>query len=157
MDSASSATESKVGIPNPGVVASCPPTTSPKKGCREGVGGCACLRGLVTGFLREEDAVSSALDAVLFLVPVALRAVAGDTGAGCGLSLGFRLLNLCGPYDVSFGTRAGGDVVWVSDTDRLDGAARTGGCRVDDGEDSVEEGWLNFCARLLTVGRLPGS
>jgi hypothetical protein len=45
----------------------------------------------------------------LFLLPVVRRdagAVCGDAGAGCGRSLGFRLLNLYDPYTASLLGRA---------------------------------------------------
>jgi hypothetical protein len=45
----------------------------------------------------------------LLLLPVVRRdagAVRGDAGAGCGLSLGFRLLNLYAPYTASLFGRA---------------------------------------------------
>jgi hypothetical protein len=43
---------------------------------------------------------------MLLLLPFVRRAFRGDAGAGCGLSRGFRLLNLCGPYEASLLGRA---------------------------------------------------
>lgn len=77
---------SNAGIPNPGDMTS-PLTTSPKKGCRP----------LEAG-LRLGDAtllrVGETWWSILLLLPFVRRALRGAAGAGCGLSRGFRLLNL---------------------------------------------------------------
>lgn len=85
---ASSSAPSSAGIPKPGDATSCPRTTSPKKGCR------LPEAGLPAGdatFRRVGDVCWSRLLLLPAVRRVALRGVAG---AGCGLSLGFRLLNL---------------------------------------------------------------
>jgi hypothetical protein len=79
--------------------------------------------------------------------------LAGEAGAGCGLSRGFRLLNLCGPYEASLAGRAGEDEAVAGFED----VGRAGRTRAEEGDDSADDGWLNFWARLLTVGRLTGS
>jgi hypothetical protein len=86
----SSSVPSNVGIPKPGEATSCPLTTSPKNGCRPPDTG---LRAGVTLFFFVGDICWSRL----LLLPVVRRvagAFRGAAGAGCGLSLGFRLLNL---------------------------------------------------------------
>jgi hypothetical protein len=131
--------------------------TSPKKGRRppsvdvdvmDAIDAWLCFREPAVGLLDLGDVGSSP-------VPLVLRDVTGEGGAGCGLSRGFRLLNLCGPYDVSFdgGRAADGAALKFSDVDREGGEGLTVRARVEAGDDSVEDGWLNFWARLLTVGR----
>jgi hypothetical protein len=93
----SSSVPSNVGIPNPGDATSCPLTTSPKNGCRPLDAGLdvARLAGEVICF-RVGDMWWSRL----LLLPVVRRvagAFLGVAGAGCGRSLGFRLLNLYVP------------------------------------------------------------
>lgn len=86
----SCASSSNVGMPKPGEVTSCPPTTSPKNGCRPPAAG--FFTGVVIVF-REGDICCS----TLLLLPVVRRVAGGFrgiAGAGCGLSRGFRLLNL---------------------------------------------------------------
>lgn len=86
----SSSVPSNTGMPNPGDVTSCPLTTSPKNGCLPPDAG--LFDGDVT-FLRVGDVCWSRL----LLLPVVRRvegAFRGEAGAGCGRSLGFRLLNL---------------------------------------------------------------
>lgn len=87
---------SRVGMPKPGVAALWSPTTSPKKGLRlcsfSRVGEATLI--LATGF------PGSAVDLVPLtrdVLVLAVRALAGDGGAGCGRSRGFRLLNLYEP------------------------------------------------------------
>lgn len=148
----------RMGMPKPGDKASCSPMTSPKNGRRppsvemdvmDAIDAWLCFLDPVVGLLGLGDDGSS-------MVPLVLRDVDGDGGAGCGLSRGFRLLNLCRPYDVSFdeGRAADGAAVKFSDTDRDGGDGRTVRALVDPaGDDSTEDGWLNFWAMLLTVGR----
>lgn len=45
----------------------------------------------------------------------------------------------------------------ASVNDFADDAGRAGRTRVEGGDDSAEEGWLNRWAKLFTVGRLTGS
>lgn len=82
-----------VGIPKPGDVTSWPLTTSPKNGWREFDAG---LKVADATLFRVGDVCGSRL----LLLPVVLRvagALRGAAGAGCGLSRGFRLLNLYVP------------------------------------------------------------
>jgi len=109
----SSSVPSNVGIPNPGDVTSCPLTTSPKNGCRPPDAG--LLVGETTFFLVGDVRWSR-----LLLLPVVRRvagAFRGEAGAGCGLSLGFRLLNLYDPYAASLFGRAADA---VEDTDAFE-------------------------------------
>jgi hypothetical protein len=87
---ASSSVPSNVGIPYPGEVTSCPPTTSPKNGCRPV--DADRLAGEAP-FFRVGEVCGSRL----LLLPVVRRVLGGfrdADGAGWGRSLGFRLLNL---------------------------------------------------------------
>jgi hypothetical protein len=73
------------------------------------------------------------------------RTLAGDAGAGCGLSLGFKLLNLYDPYAASLVGRAGeepteADCAGGSVVDLVDDAGRDVRTRVEGGDDSAEAG-----------------
>jgi hypothetical protein len=66
---------------------------------------------------------------MLLLLPFVRRALRGDAGAGCGLSRGLRLLNLCGPYEASLLGRAADAVDEIEACARLatsDAPARLG-------------------------------
>ena len=104
-------------MPNPGEVRSCPLTTSPKNGCRPLEAG--LLLGDAT-FLRVGDICWSRL----LRLPAVRRVVVfrGDAGAGCGRSLGFRLLNLYVPYAASLLGRAAEAVDDIEAPDRLAGS-----------------------------------
>lgn len=61
----------------------------------------------------------------LLLLPVVRRVAGvfrGDAGAGCGLSLGFRLLNLYEPYAASLFGRAADAVEETDAFERLAGS-----------------------------------
>jgi hypothetical protein len=97
---ASACVLSKTGIPNPGDNTSCPVSTSPNSCLPLGAD---ARFGDVT-FLGVE--VDDMCWSMLLLLPFVLRAFRGDAGAGWGRSRGFRLLNLCGPYEASLLGRA---------------------------------------------------
>jgi hypothetical protein len=115
---ASSSVPSNVGIPYPGAVASCPPTTSPKNGCRP------VDAGLFPGeaiFFRVGEVWWSRL----LLLPVVRRVLGGlrgADGAGWGRSRGFRLLNLYAPYVASLFGRAAEAVEETDAFERLAGS-----------------------------------
>jgi hypothetical protein len=111
---ASACVLSKTGMPKPGDSTSCPVSTSPKS-CLP-LGADARL-GEVT-FLGVDNDVDEMCWSMLLLLPFVLRAFRGDAGAGCGRSRGFRLLNLCGPYEASLLGRAADAV------DEMDAFAR---------------------------------
>jgi hypothetical protein len=91
---------SKTGIPKPGDNASCPVSTSPNSCLPLGAD---ARFGEVT-FLGVD--VDETCWSMLLLLPFVLRALRVAAGAGCGRSRGFRLLNLCGPYEASLLGRA---------------------------------------------------
>lgn len=129
-----SAAPSKLGMPKPGVTASCSPITSPKKGWRP----FSLSRVGEVTFFREGNLCGSELDLTPFVSGLRIlvdRALAGDEGAGCGRSRGFRLLNLYEPYVSSLEGGAGAGDELVDAT-----GGRTGRARVLCGDVSADVG-----------------